>query len=73
MGLPSLWSSWPEATTLPVLPAHLFSLPIPYPEMTRAGGLHLCLPRHVTPGTALTSLSLQFFFRGVASLRTVEI
>lgn len=46
--------------------------PFPYLQMTRAGGLQLLLPCCVTPGTALTSLSLRFFFPGVASLRTME-
>lgn len=36
------------------------------------GGLHLLLLCCVTPDTALTTLSLQFFFPGLASLRTVE-
>lgn len=40
--------------------------------MTRAGGLQLVLPCCVTLGTALTSLSLQFFFPVVAFLRTME-
>ncbi|XP_064427489.1 neuroglobin isoform X1 [Mirounga angustirostris] len=46
--------------------------PFPYPQMTGAGGLQPLLPCCVSPGSALTSLSLQFFFPGVASLRTME-
>ena len=46
------------------------SFPLLYPQMTGAGA---CIVVYLLcdPGTALTSLSLQFFFSGMVSLRTI--